>query len=215
MINFWRCEDVKKYEQQYYFLVRPKDDERFPSLFPDNNTSKREYDIKELPISGQSFVFVNGGKEYNEKRGGYPLRNVPTILFDGDDLLIPGGMQEALLKLNIPNLYMHPSVYIDDDGKLYKNYWYMTFIERFDCWSRSKSDYEKEEPPIRLGGFELYQIYSYGLDDELLNSTPKSQRLLFKMGGSLDPIIVCHESILSIFKSGNSSGVEFFQVGDY
>lgn len=206
---------MKKYEQQYYFMVKPTDDERIPSLSPDENTSEREYDIVEFPVGAPPFVFINGGREYDKKRRIGISKTVPVILFDGDDLLIPGSMREALLELDIPDLHMHPSVYIHDDGKWYEDYWYMTFIERFDCWSRSKSDYEKEEPPIRLGGFELYQIYSYGFDDELLNSTPKSQRLLFKMGGSLDPIIVCHESILSIFKSGNSNGVEFVQVGDY
>lgn len=214
-INSWGFEDVKKYEEQYHFMVKPTDDERIPSLSPDDNASEREYDIMEFPVGAPPFVFVNGGREYNKKRGIGFLKTVPAILFDGADLLIPGRTREKLVALDIPNLHMYPSVYIHDDGKWYEDYWYMSFIERFDCWSRSKSDYEKDSQPIRLGGFELHQIYHYGLDDELLNAIPESQRLLFKMGGSLRPLIVCHESILSIFKSGNASGVEFIRVGDY
>lgn len=206
---------MKKYESQYYFLRKPGGDERIPSLSPDDDTLSRNYDFEVPPIGSPPFVFFNGGKEYNDKRRISPLRKIPAILFDGSNLLIPGFMREALLELDISDLHMHPAVYVHDDGKWYEDYWYMIFTNRFDCWSRLKSYYEKDEGPIRLGGFELYEIYTYKLDGDLLNSIPESRRLLFKMGGALNTFVVCHESILSIFKSGNVSGVEFIQVGEY
>lgn len=51
---------MKKYEQQYYFMVKPTDDERIPSLSLDENTSEREYDIVEFPVDAPPFVFING-----------------------------------------------------------------------------------------------------------------------------------------------------------
>lgn len=206
---------MKEYEKQYYFMMRSVGDERVPSLSPDRNTSERKYDIRQFSLGEPPFIFVNGALDYNKKRGVPSLKKIPDVLFDGLDLLIPSTMREALLELNISGLYMYPSVYIHDDGKWYENYWYMSFVEGFDCWSRLRSDYDKDGEAINLGGFELHQIYHYAFNDDLLNSIPESQRLLFKMGGSLDPFIVCHESILNIFKSGNGNGIKFVQIGDY
>lgn len=206
---------MRKYEQQYYFLVKPTEDERLPSLSPDDNTSDKNYDFEYFPVGSPPFIFFNGAKEYNKKRNIPSLKTVPSILFDGTNLLISNSMRESILALNIPNLHMHQSVYIHDDGEWYENYWYMTFVDRLDCWSKSKSDFDKEEEPIRSGGFELFAVYKFYFDEGILDSIPQSQRLLFKMGGAVNALIVCHESILDIFKSGNRGGVEFIQVGDY
>ncbi|MCC7596545.1 hypothetical protein IGS61_03535 [Janthinobacterium sp. FW305-129] len=205
---------MKKYEQQYYFLSE-MEDERVPSLSPDDNTSDRNYNFEEFPIGSPPFVFFNGGREYNEKRGIPSLKKVPSILFSGTDLLVTSSMREELLELDIPHLHMHPSVYIHDDGQWHEDYWYMTFTERFDCWSRVKSNYFKDAGPVSLGGFELYEVFDFCFDEELLNSIPQSKRLLFKMGGALNAFIVCHESILNIFKSGKVNGIEFTKVEDY
>ncbi|MCC7596546.1 hypothetical protein IGS61_03540 [Janthinobacterium sp. FW305-129] len=205
---------MKKYEQQYYFL-RVADDERIPSVSADDDTSDKNYDFEEFPIGSPPFMFFNAGREYNEKNGIPLLKNVPAILFDGTNLLVPGSMREVLLELNIPHLHMHPSVYIHDDGQWHEDYWYMTFVERLDCWSREKSDYEDEIQPIRLGGFEFFLVYKFCFDEELLNSMPQSERLLFKMGGALNALIVCHESILDIFKLGDVHGIKFIKVEDY
>lgn len=204
-----------KYENQYYFLRKPEDDEMIPSLSPDDNTCHTSYDFDAVPFESPPFVFFNGGREYNQKKGVPSLKKIPQVLFDGSNLLIPGFMREALLELDISDLHMHPAIYVHDDGKWYEDYWYMTFINRFDCWSRLESDYEKDEGPIQLGGFELYEIYTFRFNDELLDSIPQSERLLFKMGGTLNALMVCHESILHIFKSGKAGGVEFVKVGDY
>lgn len=92
--------------------------------------------------------FFNGGREYDEKMGISSVKQVPSILFSGTDLLVTSSMREALLELDIPHLHMHSSVYIHDDGEWHEDYWYMTFVERFDCWSREKSDYDKDDEPI-------------------------------------------------------------------
>lgn len=172
------------------------------------------YDFERSPVGGPPFMFFNGIKEHNKKQKISSIKKVPKILFSGCDLLIPGSLREEILDMNIPDLYMHPAVYVDDDDKWYEDYWYMTFEGRLDCWSRENSDYEKNDP-IRLGGDELYQIYTYALDEKILNSMPEKNRLLFKMGGSLDPFIVCHESIVRIFKKYGVPGVDFVGVEDY
>lgn len=206
---------MKKFEHQYYFLRKAKENESLPSLSPDNNTSDKNYDFEEFPVGTSPFFFFNAGKEYNKKRNIPYMKKIPSILFNGTNLLVTSSMREALLEVNIPHLHMHPSVYIHDDGQWHEDYWYMTFIERFDCWSREKSEYDNEDGPIELGGFELFEIYKFHFDESLLNSIPLSQRLLFKMGGAVNAFIVCHESILDIFKSGNSGGIRFVRVEDY
>jgi len=91
----------------------------------------------------------------------------------------------------------------------------MTFAERFDCWDRDNSNYEKESPPIRLGGFELFLVYDYSFNSELLDKLPLEQRLLFKMGGTIDGYIVCHESLAHLFRQGDKSGAELTLISDY
>lgn len=206
---------MKKYEQQYYFLRKAKENESLPSLCPDDNTSDKNYDFEEFPAAASPFFFLNAGREYGEKRNIPSAQRIPSILFDGTNLLVSSSMREALLELDIPHLHMHPSVYIHDDGKWQEDYWYMTFVERFDCWSRGESEYDNEDEPIRLGGFDLFEVYKFHFDEKLLNSIPLSQRLLFKMGGAVNAFVVCHESILNIFKSENGDGIRFIKVEDY
>lgn len=206
---------MKKYEQQYYFLRPSKSNDSIPVLTPEENTSKINYDFEKFPIDCPPFVFFNGAKEYDKKQKIKSMKKVPSILFCGSDLLVPGTVREALSKLNISDLHMHPAVYLHDDGKWFVDYWYMAFLKRFDCWSREESDYEKDEPPVRLGGFELHQVYRYSLNNELLGSMPESERLLFKMGGTLLPFIVCHESVLSVFQTSDKTGMDFIRVDEY
>lgn len=43
-----------------------------------------------------------------------------------------------------------------------------------------------------LGGFKLHGVYTYALDAVVLDKIPLNQRLLFKMGATLEAYIVCH-----------------------
>jgi hypothetical protein len=67
----------------------------------------------------------------------------------------------------------------------------------FDCWDRKHSDYDPDpidtEPPS-------YEIARYSLNEQLLNDTPLSERLLFKMGGTTAGKIIVHQSIMKLFQ---------------
>lgn len=205
---------MNKYDQQYYFIDRA-DNDSLPDLTPDTNTEDRTFRYERQPVGTPPLVFFNGGLEYAKKLGIRSLKELPDILFDGSNPVVGSDIREKLLTYDIPNLYMHPTVYIHDDGKWYEDLWYMTLTERFDCWDRRQSEYEQDDPPIRLGGFELYQVYKYSLNEELLDKTPLEQRLLFQMGGTLDPFFVCHQKLLGIFQFGRTSGVKLTSIAEY
>ncbi|MEZ8240497.1 hypothetical protein AB6C73_18715, partial [Vibrio splendidus] len=58
-----------------------------------------------------------------------------------------------------------------------------------DCWDRSKSNYEQEDPDGDP------HVIKYHLDVEVLDKIKESDRLIFKMGGDdLSPFIV-HDKI--------------------
>ena len=78
------------------------------------------------------------------------MRVPPKILFDGSNLVVNDFIRENLLNYDMPNIFMHPAVYIHDDDKWYENYWYITFTEQFDCWDRKKSTYVPN--PMTLSG---------------------------------------------------------------
>jgi len=203
---------MKKYDQQYYFIDRAENDS-LPDLGPDLNTEDRKFRYERQPVGSPPLVFENSGYEFDKKRGIPSLKHLPDILFDGSNLVVRSYIREKLLNYDIPNLHMHPTVYIHDDGKWHEDYWYMTFTEQFDCWDRQHSTYELE--PLEMGGFKLHSVYTYSLNEELLDKTPLEQRLLFKMGGTQDGYIVCHQKLLGLFPSGSKSGAKFTTIADY
>jgi len=202
-----------KYEHEYYFVCMPENKSR-PYLTPDSDTEDRQFRFTAQPIDSPPLVFFNGAKDFQKKHSIPSQKNITDILFDGADMLIRGHVREVLLAKNIPNLYMHPAIYIHDDDTRHKDFWYVTFTERFDCWDRGSSNYEKE-PTATRGGSELFLVYDYSLDSDLLDRTPLEQRLLFKMGGTIDGYIVCHESLAHLFRQGGKSGAELTLISDY
>jgi len=204
-----------KHDQEYYFVCKPENKDSLPSLTPDVDTEDRQFRFMAQPTGSPPLVFFNGAKDFQNKHNIPSVKKVPDILFDGANMVVRNHIREALLTQNIPNLHMHPSVYIHDDGKRHEDYWYMTFVESFDCWDRNNSNYEKKDPPIRLGGIELFLVYDYSLNSDLFDKTQLEQRLLFKIGGTIDGYIVRHESISHLFRQDGKSGAELTLISDY
>jgi hypothetical protein len=127
--------------------------------------------------------------------------------------MVCGRIRKELLQFDVPNLEMYPAIYIHDDGKWYEDYWYMAFTEKFDCWDRINSTYENE--PLEIGGSKLYSMYTYSIDQELLDAISQERRLLFKIGGTQDGFIVCHESISNLFYAGDKCGTKITLISDY
>jgi hypothetical protein len=184
-----------------------------PALTPDANTENRNFQFEEQPTSSPPLIFYNGAKEYNLKRKVKSMKVAPDTLFAGSDVLVREVTREKLLELDIPHLHMHPAIYIHDDGNWYENYWYLTFTERMNCWDRTHSSYDPE--PLKLGGYELYEIYTYSIDQALFDKTNIHERLLFKMGGTTEGLLVCHERLRKVFNQGEGSGAMLTLIADY
>eukprot|EP01034_Spumella_vulgaris_P044089 gene44089-54789_t len=122
---------------------------------PDENTEDRRFRFEMQQPGSAPLVFHNTWKEENLRKG---IRSLsPAVLFEGDDLVVSTAIRQSLLLADIPDLAMHPVVYIDDQGEWHEDYWFLTFTKWLDCWDRNASTYEQDDPPVRLGGFELYQ----------------------------------------------------------
>lgn len=200
---------------EYYFIDKVPMRDDIPSLSASGDTVNRDYNYARQPPFSPPLTFVNGASAYNAKRGIQSVRVPPEILFNGSNMLVKQDVRDALLNLEIPNLCMHPSVYIHDDGTWYEDYWYLAFTERFDCWDRATSDYDKDSGPIRLGGFVLESVFSYSLDADLLSKTPLRERLFFQMGGVTDAPFVCHKSLFPLFHGTNGKGAELTLITDF
>jgi len=189
------------YDSEYFFITMP-DDPKLPFLVPDKNTEGRRFRFEAQPPGSAPLVFNNGYKDENKRAG--IVTATPDVLFSGASLLVRTAIRDKLMVLDIPNLSMHPSIYIDDKDRWNEDYWFLTFTAEFDCWDREKSDADDE--PMKVGSSELVQVYSYRLNTDLLNKTPLPERLLFKMGGDLDGNICCHKSLRGMFSAGGASG---------
>jgi hypothetical protein len=201
------------FNDDYFFIRKPKNDDQLPFLEPDENTEDRRFRLEMQQPGSAPLVFRNSWKEENLRRG---IRSLaPAVLFEGDDLVVSTAIRQSLLLADIPDLAMHPAIYIDDQGTWHEDYWFLTFTKWLDCWDRNASTYEQDDPPVRLGDFELYQVYEYSLDPDVLDKIPLQNRLLFKLGGSLDGFIVCHKSLAGLFRGNGSSGAELIAITKY
>lgn len=202
---------MNNYTQDYFFIEKQADNDHFPSLMPDENTEDRRFRFEKQDMGSPPLIFFNGWKQENLAA---KIKDIAAdILFDGADIMVKKNIREQLLDKDIPDLHMHPAIYIDDKGAWHEDYWYLTFTSQLDCWDRKKSSYNPE--PLVAGGDTLFSVYSYCLDEALLERTPLNNRLLFKMGATIDGLLACHKSIASIFCAGNPSGAMLTKVADY
>lgn len=199
-----------KVGDEYLFLRRPSNDEKIPSLKADDDTSMRDY-ADEFEELAAPLIFENSWKEDLLKKK--VRESIGPILFDGNDVLVNGKIRNALLQKDFPYLQMKPAVYIDIRDKWHEDYWFLTFAKHFDCWDRKSSTFT--EPPIRLGGEEIYGVHQFSLNEAVVRDTPLAERLLFKMGGSLDAFVTVHRSLISILQSSGNTGFELQKLTDY
>lgn len=208
---------MNQFENEYFFLVQPRDDNKdldvLPFLTPDDTTAKLPYQYAVLPLGSKPLVFMNGEKEANLKYGVSVIKTPPPVLFAGNHPLVNGQIREKLLRLELPNVALQPAIFVDDWDKWHEDYWYLTFLERLDCWSRTDSVYEQSDPPLELGGYEFYQVYQFSLDDQVLGKVDKERRMLFQMGGTQEGFVVAHQSVAALF--GRTQGVQVLGIGDY
>lgn len=194
---------TKNYDEDYFMIRMDVNDEKLPFLAPDDNSASRRF-LREGPAAGSpAMVFHNSEKEENIRSGF--VADTPPILFAGFDLVVKQEIRDRLLLVSVRDLFMHPAVYIDDKDHWHEDYWYLTFSQEIDCWDREKSDYDKGSP-IEVGGQFVFEVDSFCLDRKVLDNILVHDRLLFKMGGVINPHIFVHKTVRSIFSAGGKSG---------
>jgi hypothetical protein len=204
---------MANYEADYLFLRRPTD-EALPYAQPDANTAELNYMFEVMPAGSTPLTFFNGMAAMQRERRIRPYKGAPEVLFVGSDLLVSDRLRGKLLPFDIPNLAIQPAIYVDDDGRWHDGFWYLTFTDRFDCWDRDLSDYDRDDP-IELGGMQLFDVYSFKLDGRLLDNTPLQERLLFKMGGVNPAPVTVHKSLAGVFRSLGPAVCELQSVADF
>lgn len=207
------------FDDEYYIVTRPREDDQLddllPDVGPDEHTADLSFRYEALPAGHKPLTFKNSAKRFRDRRGMTTMRNPPEILFDGSNPLVRGGIREKLLRMEIPNLALQCSIFVDDWGTRHEDYWYLTFTDRFDCWDRKASDFERGFP-VRIAGESLYQVYEVRLDDEVMEKIPLGQRTLFQLGGSLDAMVIAHKSVAELFGgSDGRSGALVVSLKDY
>jgi hypothetical protein len=201
---------VIDYDSEYFFILKAKKSPKIPFLVPDKNTGGRRFRFEAQPMGSAPLVFHNADKEENKQAG--IVADTPDVLFSGMSVLVRTPIRDKLLLADIPHLFMHPSIYIDDKDVWHEDFWFLTFTEDFDCWDREKSDFDDE--PMQAGNSQLFQVYSYRLNAELLDQTPLEKRLLFKMGGDVHGYVCCHKSLRATFSAGGTSGAHLECLND-
>lgn len=200
---------MKNYDDEYYFVLKDTSNAKLPELMADVDTAGRRFRYQQQPLGSPPMRFSNGfSADFKQLR----LKDqVADVLFDGSNFMVSGAIRDALLRFDIAHMVMHSAIYVDDAGDWHENYWYVGFTTPLDCWDRQKSDFEDD--PVVIGQSIRYAVYSYALNHEVLDHTPLAERLLFEMGGTTDGRIVCHQSLVHLFR-GPASGTRVVRVVD-
>ncbi|NHZ91170.1 hypothetical protein F2P45_19435 [Massilia sp. CCM 8733] len=74
-----------------------------------------------------------------------------------------------------------------------------------------RSEYARNAP-LTIGTRTKFNVYSYRLDAAVLDKIALQDRLLFKMGGTLNGYLFCHTSLMQIFRGDGRSGADFRPV---
>jgi hypothetical protein len=184
---------MSKFNKEYFFLNRT-DDDRIPILTPDEDTVAKSYSYKVLPMGQKPFIFYTGALDLQRERQIEPA-DPSDVLFSGSDVLVREKIADKLWEeYDIPNLAIQPAIYIDHKNKWHEDFWFLTFTDEFDCWDREHSTYEPDIGPPDYG------LYTYSLNEKLLNDTPLVARLLFKLGGTFDGLLTVHESLADLLR---------------
>jgi hypothetical protein len=122
---------MSKYDQDYFFVVKDNRDERLPELAATDSTENRQYQHQRQPVGSAPLIFTNGWREDNLENK--VKDTLADILFDGADLMVRSHIRERLLNYEIPNLAIHPAVYIDDREVWHEDYWYLTGACQGSC----------------------------------------------------------------------------------
>jgi len=210
------------FDKNYFFIVAP-DSARLPYMTPDKDTVTNQYDWEVRSIWLKPLVFYNGSYEFQKSKRIKPTSPPPDVLFNGSNLLVIDRIAYKLAELNLPNLAIQAAIYKDHRKKWHENYWFLTFTTRFDCWDRKNSTFDPEpigaEPTSQvvhtytLDNLQpLYDVYTYSFNESLFRETPLKQRLLFKMGGTMEGLVVAHKSIADLFRV---KGVDVIPIAEY
>jgi hypothetical protein len=210
---------MEGFDSEYFIVIKPRQDfedrNLLPRLTPDDDTAALPFRYKAIPFGSKPLVFVNGFKERWAEQNREAIRVLPPILFNGSNPVVHTPIRDKLLHLNIPNLEIQPAIYIDDWDKWHENYWYLTFTERLDCWSRKRSDYEKNHG-VEVEPGEIWRsVHEFRLDNDKLRKIPLEERLLFQMGGTTDAFIFAHTSLAHLFDRNGKSGAQVLALQDY
>lgn len=203
-----------QYEEEYFFIQPSENIKILPYLQPDASTAGRKFEYEEQLIGTPPLVFFNANKDEHRLEGIPCLKDMPPVLFRGNDLLVSTEIRREILALKIDYLSLHPAVYIDDDGDWHEDFWFCTFKERFECLDMEES--------VTIGSIKVnrgtpnekrrYDVTEHYFDRKIMNDIPLENRLIFKLGGVVDAYITCHKSVKHIFENVATNVIS---VGDW
>lgn len=205
---------MSQYEQDYFFMQPAETISNLPFLQPDDATVDRKFEYEAQLVGSPPLVFHNANKAEYQHDGIPSLKNMPPILFRGNDILVSTEIRRDLVALKVENLSTHPAIYVDDDGDWHEDFWFCTFEKRFECLDLEES--------VSIGSIRVnrgkpnekrrYDITEHYFDSKIMDDTPLEKRFLFKLGGTIDAYITCHKSIKHLFEN---KGTDVVAVADW
>ena len=118
-------------------------------------------------------------------------------------------IHDVLEKLNLKDIQMIPATISGKDNEVFENYWFVNVYNRIPAVDRKKSDYSWND------FLEIANpIKKLVLNEELLNSIPLEDRLVFRLEEN-SAFEIYHKSVVDAIMATNPEGIQFTKVEDY
>ena len=144
-------------------------------------------------------------------RLGEPVPSKPIMVdfHSSSCSIVSQKISDVLINLNIKGLQLIPATIEGKNNELYENYCFLNIYNKLKVLDMDKSVYRWSNF-LKLAN----PIEKLVLNEELLNSIPLEERLIFRLEEN-KVFEIYHKSVVDAIMATNPEGIQFTKVEDY
>ena len=199
------------YDESYYIIFSDDDFEEYDNdLTPTQYTANTHWDFEKLTFGIKPLTFVADNENLDFLQQDYAIAfNVPNFVVTAK--------LKVLLEDGLYGSQFFPAIIQDENSNAVEGLWALNTFQRLDCVDFKRSQYFMPGDGIKeIDGFTIKpDMDNYRLREDVLDSIPENERLIFQVGNTTSGEIFFHQKVVDLFNKHGVKGIRFFKVSDY